>query len=543
MVMKEGFRQSMAWLHTWSGLLTCWVLFLVFVSGTASYFRDEITLWMQPELHAAAGTPVSAARAAETAIGFLEKEAVGAPRWFIYLPNPRNVETTVRWINPAKKNANGRPAIEHAELDPATGQRLAAPRQTRGGDFLYRLHYELHYMSRTTGRWIIAFCSMFMLVAIISGIVTHKRIFKDFFTFRPKKGQRSWMDAHNAVAVLALPYHLMITYTGLVTLMFIVMPFGMQSAYQGNQKAFFAEAFPQPAISKPARLSAPITPMAPLVAQAEKHWDGGHVGRIYIDNPGDAKASVNLIRLPRKQVSYVRQSMQFDGSTGALMGTIGDASSAAVEARGVMFGLHVANFANPLLRTLFFISGLMGCVMVATGALLWAVKERQAHAKKIAQTGRAGFGLRLVEGLNIAAIAGLLIAFGSYFWANRLLPVGIEGRAALEIRCFFVAWSVAAVLALMRPRRGMWQCQLTASGLLFALLPILNALTTHTHLGVTLLRSEGPWAVAGFDLFSLGLGLALLYAARKLAHRRLAVRTSPGKKQSTHEPTTLHQTT
>ncbi len=27
--MKEGFRQSMAWLHTWSGLLVCWILLLV----------------------------------------------------------------------------------------------------------------------------------------------------------------------------------------------------------------------------------------------------------------------------------------------------------------------------------------------------------------------------------------------------------------------------------------------------------------------------------------------------------------------------------
>ncbi|MBI0434708.1 PepSY domain-containing protein, partial [Roseomonas sp. KE0001] len=49
--MKTGFRQSMAWLHTWSGLLVGWVLFLIFLTGTASYFRPEISFWARPELH------------------------------------------------------------------------------------------------------------------------------------------------------------------------------------------------------------------------------------------------------------------------------------------------------------------------------------------------------------------------------------------------------------------------------------------------------------------------------------------------------------
>ena len=38
----EGLRQSMSWLHTWSGLLLGWLLYAVFFTGTLSYFRDEI---------------------------------------------------------------------------------------------------------------------------------------------------------------------------------------------------------------------------------------------------------------------------------------------------------------------------------------------------------------------------------------------------------------------------------------------------------------------------------------------------------------------
>ncbi|WP_227649913.1 PepSY domain-containing protein, partial [Klebsiella pneumoniae] len=31
----------MAWLHAWSGLVVGWVLFAVFVTGTASYYKDD----------------------------------------------------------------------------------------------------------------------------------------------------------------------------------------------------------------------------------------------------------------------------------------------------------------------------------------------------------------------------------------------------------------------------------------------------------------------------------------------------------------------
>ena len=221
--MKEGFRQSMAWLHTWSGLLVGWVLFMVFAAGTASYFKDEITFWTKPELHAPASrAQVRQVQAAEGAVAYLQKHGAGSPRWFINLPAERQPSTDVLYLAaPASAAAPGdksRRRFDRVSLDPATGEALTAARVTRGGEFFYRLHFDLHYMPALWARWIVGFCAMFMLVAIFSGIVTHKRIFKDFFTFRPKKGQRSWLDAHNVTAVLALPYHLMITYTGLVTL-------------------------------------------------------------------------------------------------------------------------------------------------------------------------------------------------------------------------------------------------------------------------------------------------------------------------------------
>ncbi|MEG1054355.1 MAG: PepSY-associated TM helix domain-containing protein, partial [Janthinobacterium sp.] len=100
--MKEGFRQSMAWLHTWSGLLVCWILLLVFCAGTASYYRNEITLWMQPELHGAAASDVTTEEAATVAQQAMEERATGATRWFISLPGERSPATQLGWSKPSK---------------------------------------------------------------------------------------------------------------------------------------------------------------------------------------------------------------------------------------------------------------------------------------------------------------------------------------------------------------------------------------------------------------------------------------------------------
>ena len=517
--MKENLRQSMAWLHTWAGLLVGWILFMVFAAGTASYFRDEITLWMKPELHRAALAPVPQAVAAERAQAALAARAPGSRRWFITLPSARAPAVDALWV-PAPKDGQparraGRRELGTATLDPATGQELDKARATRGGDFFFRLHFDLHYMSPLWGRWIVGACAMSMLVAILSGVITHRRIFKDFFTFRPRKGQRSWLDAHNATAVLALPYHLMITYTGLVTLMFMYLPAGVQAVYHDRTEAFYADLNGGPGEVERARVPAAPAPLGGIVDRASALWGGAPAGRIVVEWPGDANARVTVTRQAGHGISQDLPSLTFDGVSGRLLSDPARTSGGAVATRGVMYGLHVARFADPAVRALFFLSGLAGCAMVATGVLLWAVKERPKHLKT--RAGRIGIGLRLVDGLNVGGIAGLLLAMAAYFWANRLVPSGIAGRPDVEIGWFFGVWGAALLAGLAWPLRRTWQVLLTLAGLAFALLPALNPLTGGAGLASSL--RLGLWAVAGVDLVALALGLALLGAAWHLRTR------------------------
>ncbi len=71
------------------------------------------------------------------------------------------------------------------------------------------------------------------------------------------------------------------------------------------------------------------------------------------------------------------------------------------------------------------------------------------------QSGRTGFGLRLVDALNIGTVAGLPIAFAAYFWGNRLLPLDIAERASAEANVFFYAWAGALLARFIWPKRMM----------------------------------------------------------------------------------------
>ena len=84
----EGLRQAMSWLHTWSGLVLGWLLYAIFFTGTLSYFQNEITLWMKPELHRSVRTG-DAATTAEAAVAGMHKLAPEATTFMLSLPDSR----------------------------------------------------------------------------------------------------------------------------------------------------------------------------------------------------------------------------------------------------------------------------------------------------------------------------------------------------------------------------------------------------------------------------------------------------------------------
>jgi uncharacterized iron-regulated membrane protein len=507
----RGIRQSMSGLHSWAGLLLGSVLYAMFLTGTVSYFKDELSQWMRPELARLAQLPDQAVVAQRVADTFGK---LGVSQWSARLPDARNNSVYAFWRG-GPRGADQR-GFGEGYFDPATGDRVAA-RDTLGGDFFYRFHFQFYYMPVLWGRWLAGIAAMFMLVAIVAGVITHKKIFTDFFTFRWGKGQRSWLDAHNALSVFGLPFHAMITYTGLVTLMALYMPWGERAAFKtpAERQQLNAElsAFISP--GKPSGQQAPLASVAEMVRQAQQRWGNDNIGRVNAVNVGDTTARVAVTRADASRVSMSPQYIEFDGVTGKLL-AVHDRVGAAAETRGVLYALHLGRFSDIETRWLYFLVSFMGTAMVGTGLVMWTVKRRA----RLPDPERPHFGFHLVERLNIASIAGLSIAMTSLLWANRLLPHPMPARADWEIHSFFIVWALALLHALLRPAKAAWVEQLWAAAALLALLPVLNALTTQRPLWRSL--ADGDWVFAGIDLMCWALAALHAVLAIRAARQQAA---------------------
>ncbi|KZN63489.1 hypothetical protein N473_16840 [Pseudoalteromonas luteoviolacea CPMOR-1] len=506
--MKDSFFRSMTWLHTWVGLLMCWLLFLIFFAGTISFFRHEISLWNQPAVHSIDNKPTEQKALISAGLDYLHEKAPEANRWWIGLPSPRQPEVHVSHRHSQPDGQRDKWIDER--LDPNTLTQVEGIVDTRGGNFFYRLHFDLHYMDRKLARWLVCLASLFMLIALISGIVIHKRIFKDLFQFRPQKGVRAWLDAHNLSSVLALPFHLMITYTGLVTLIFMLFPDPANTLYEEGVKGFRADFYPERQSIKKSDQPLNSPAFESAFAHFHQNWPEQKIKRVIVDYPTDLSATIKIYgdngTLIRDEYPY----WQYSGSTGELIKTARLDPSGGEVLYGGMIAVHSGRLAHPGLRWLYFICGIAGCVMIATGCIMWAKRIRE----RLKPNQSPSFGLKLVEALNLGTIMGLPLATAGFFYANRLLPAEVTGRADKEILAFFLIWLAATVTAgLWRSRRA-WQRFAHLNAAVWLLLPICNALTTDGNL-ITYIM-DGKWILASFDLTFLATAAVFYMQGNKL---------------------------
>lgn len=269
-----------------------------------------------------------------------------------------------------------------------------------------------------------------MLIALVSGIITHKNIYR-LFTLRTFKSQRSWLDFHNISSVVALPFFLTITFTGLAIFFYLYLPWGMQKIYPENPYQYFTEIRTKTVLENQSIQPAQNLAIDKLLNQVQQSWGNQPLSTISV-NPNTNQAQITFIQQEDRSITRNQAQITLNASTGKVLEDTRNNSPIATLNAGV-YGLHMATFAQPLLRLGFFFSGILGCVMIASGLLLWSLK-RQIQNKNC----KFHFGHYLVDRLNVAAFVGLPCATVAYLSANRLFTV-TSTTINYEIYSFFLS--------------------------------------------------------------------------------------------------------
>ncbi|MDG6094622.1 PepSY domain-containing protein [Acetobacter sp. AN02] len=432
-------RARLAWFHTQAGIFLGWLTFIIFLAGTLSLADVELTRWMQPETAVIPDGAVLSDAALDRAVQILrEDEKAGRPRSFIRLPEPRDPALHILHFNGH--------AFTGSVIDPRDGRTVPA-RDTEGGVFFFNFHYTLR-LPYTIGEPLVSFITLATGLMILSGVLLQiGRMIPDYFTLRLKASRpRFLLDLHLLSGTVMLPFHIIITWTGLVLM-------------TGNAFPFIPVRLPH----RPPQVSGSFVPAASLgpVLREFRQRSGNAPGYI-IFSPG----KITVYGLGSGEISAVREPLDFDGRTGRLLP--GDTKPAGLTdgITRLAWGLHLARNMGTVLLCLWFTGGVLSTVMIASGLIYYTTLRRRRNVSSA-----PGVAERLCPG----AVGGAVVAFFVYLLLNHTLPADMPGRRGFETNGFFLAWvmcCLAGFLPFARVVAGrfvwsrlVWQAVLALAGI------------------------------------------------------------------------------
>jgi len=391
--------------HTVSGIIICAVLYVMFFAGSFSFFKDDLAAWQKNESylnpnkvvkkdfngildslaqkHTLKGRDFDFSLQRHQASAYVSMAASHDP--IVIKQKPKK--------KPEKKRGRGRGRggdddAAFFTYDFSRQQEADYASSYTIGEFLYRLHF-LAQLNQVFpfrigvpfGYLLAGIISFIFLFALITGLLLHwNKLVSNFFTFRPwSKRKTVWTDLHTALGVIGFPYQLVFAITGVVLIFnsFLIVPY-TKLLYKNNEDKIFKDlgfgvqpGFPyaNKALTKPFDINR-------LVTQTEERWAGSDISLVAIRNYGDENMHVVIQGKPHTDA-------QLNGQ-GELIYRIRDQKIVAERSptspasyvqtvRGLIYHLHFGDFGGRPLRVIYFVLGLLGCVVINSGVMIWLV--------------------------------------------------------------------------------------------------------------------------------------------------------------------------
>ncbi|MCW8197956.1 PepSY domain-containing protein [Verminephrobacter aporrectodeae subsp. tuberculatae] len=342
-------------LHSWAGIVTGLLLFIVCFSGAVVVFKHEIDLWANPSL---ARLPRSERPAAlATVLAQLQTHYPGATVESIALPDAVN-PNYFAWVRGPGANARTKLALRSD-----TGA-VVGPVDSQLGQYLRMLHVFLFFGPR----WIVGFLGVSMLVLIGTGVVIHRKILAELFTLRWDRSPRVLLsDLHKCTGVWGLGFHILIAATGAWMGLAPLFEQGYEYLTTGATTTTTTAA----AATQHGTAPAAMQSLDALHAAAQQAMPGLQTQHVSLRRWGSSSAGAGFSgKLGGHLASTAR--VDLDAVTGRL-NKLHDPRTRGFWSllNSLMEPLHFGDYGGLTLKWLYFILGLTPALMSISGTLIW----------------------------------------------------------------------------------------------------------------------------------------------------------------------------
>ncbi len=366
-LLPPRFVQAMLAGHSALGLAFAALIYLVCLTGTMSVFKKEIERWEQPNAPLVT-QPLSASAIQEAVWSGYGQALIDSASQSLSLlaPSPLGSRFVVSYFDPATGNDGEWVADGHGHLV----TRVNAPIS----EFVEDLHTNLH-LPGSWGRFIVGLTGVALLSSLISGLLSHPRLFKDAFILRWGGSDRLQnADLHNRLAVWGLPFHLLVSVTGsLLGLSILIIGVLAAAAYGGKtDQAYAAILGPRATLNQE---PGPVPDIAAMIRTIQHlHPTAVFVGA-QIEGPGKAG---EVIRLNMRTPGHLAfGNMYFFDGKGKAHGDAGfETGSVGQQILGALQPVHYGWFGGMGTKLIYGVLGLALTIVAQSGVAIWLARRR-----------------------------------------------------------------------------------------------------------------------------------------------------------------------
>lgn len=505
--------------HTWAGILSSLALFIAFYAGAITMFETPLQRWATPPATLAPPPPLEQTQRLIDATLATHPEAARSYR-IVVNTSPED-PARMTWRAGTAREAEGNGEVAQFAASFAADGSLQVVRHEPSGvaQLIDLLHQQIglpfpHEVSMP----IMGAIALLYSLALVSGVIIFlPTFFQDLFATRLGANlKRMWLDVHNVLGVLSLPFHLVMALTAVVFALHDPI-YATQDAvnYGGRLERMLAPSQPQ----QPKPSSPQARPLAPaqILRQLGVTAPGFDVHSLEYTRRGDQQS----LRVAGFDARYGHRGPTFgflgvDPYSGQITSTDflpGHQDGWFATVTG-FFTLHFGSFGGEPVRWGYFLLGLAGAFLFHSGNLLWIESRRRMERRHGAVTQKRS--TRIMASLTVGVTAGCMAGISLSIAAAKWLPGRVDSPDAWHEGIYYAVFLAAIAWAFLRGAAQASAELLLACAAATLTIPVSSALSASGWISNGWNHGGTGWLI---DAVALLGGLLFVFLARR-SHMR-----------------------